>query len=201
MRFIEFVITCAAIEATPGPNMSYLVALSISRGRSAALRAVAGVACGLVIIGVLCATGLSTLLDRIPIFEKILQAAGVVFMIWLAIESWRKTERVLEVENENKLNTFWRGLITNLLNPKLFIFYVVLLPEFINEKNGLILGQYLFLIVIYTTIASTIHTFIVLSASWIAPYLYRQTTTRAIGRTMAVLLLGVAGWLMSEIQL
>ena len=79
MRTVEFVVAVLLLELTPGPNMAYLAALSLTRGRRAALAGVVGVALGLVTHAVLSALGMGALVADSPLVYEVLRWAGVAF--------------------------------------------------------------------------------------------------------------------------
>ena len=122
---LAFAATCFAIEITPGPNMTYLAVLGVSHGRRAGLAAVTGVALGLLVIGIAAALGLAAVISNSPTLYEVLRWAGVIYLLWLAWEGWDEAgdasvEEVDPVAMYGPL--FWRGLITNLLNPKAALF-------------------------------------------------------------------------------
>lgn len=200
MRLIEFAIASAIIEVTPGPNMSYLASLALARGARAALQAVAGVACGLIVVGVLASFGLAEFLDRSPLASGALRWGGVLFMVWLAIESWRQAGTEPKAGKAADFGSFWRGLTTNLLNPKLAMFYLAVMPDFVEPKAGRLLAQNLVLIATYAAVATSVHVSIVLAANRARPYLAAGAGRKTLGRLMACLLLGVAVWLALELR-
>ncbi|WP_456763133.1 LysE family translocator [Bradyrhizobium sp. USDA 4011] len=89
---------------------------------------------------------------------------------------------------------FLRGLITNLLNPKAGVFYLSIFPTFIDEARPL-LPQTAILLTAYVTIATIIHSAVVVSASAIRPSIEERANTMLIGRIMSVLRAAVAIWL------
>ena len=113
-------LTCFVIELTPGPNMAYLAVLSASTGRRAGFAATAGVALGLLIVGLAAALGLAALIaSSRPLYEA-LRWAGVFYLFWLAWEGWRGEDTSPIEANviPDDSRFFLRGLVTNLLNPK-----------------------------------------------------------------------------------
>ncbi len=84
-----FLITCLLIEATPGPNMTYLAILSLNSGRQAGYAATAGVALGLLIIGLATAYGAAVVLSETPIIYQGLRWAGFLYLLWLAWDTWK----------------------------------------------------------------------------------------------------------------
>ena len=154
-----FLMTCLLIEATPGPNMTYLAILSLKSGRAAGYAATAGIALGLLIIGLAAAYGADTLLSGTPAVYQGLRWAGFFYLLWLAWDIWKTTtgaEPSNQSESISKLVYFRRGLITNILNPKAAIFYLTILPGFISLSEDL-MPQSISLTFIYVAIATIVH--------------------------------------------
>ena len=91
---LAFALTCFVIEITPGPNMAYLAALSLSQGVRAGLAAVAGIALGLSVYGVAASLGLSAIIDNSAFLYEALRWGGVVYLLWLAWEAWAAEREV-----------------------------------------------------------------------------------------------------------
>ena len=142
---LAFALISLIIEITPGPNMTYLAALSLSSGMRAGFAAVAGIASGLAVYGIVAALGLAAVIDNSPLLYGILRWGGVAFLLWLAWEAW-SSERETSPDASGGIDTeprvaFRRGLITNLLNPKAAVFYVAVLPEFTRPDAGSLMWQ------------------------------------------------------------
>ncbi|HPG89470.1 MAG TPA: LysE family translocator [Hyphomicrobium sp.] len=194
---LAFLWTAILIELTPGPNMSYLAVLSLAEGRRAGLAAVAGVALGLLIIGVVAALGLAAAISQSPALYQILRWAGVAYLVWLAYDIWTNEEQNAQPDGSpdtGLLLYFARGLITNLLNPKAAIFYVAVLPPFIDPDRP-ILPQTLALSVAYVAVATTIHLAIVTLAAEARKNLQNQMSLMKLRRALAVSVLMIAVWL------
>ncbi len=84
---LAFALTALVIEITPGPNMTYLAALSLSSGARAGFAAVAGIALGLMIYGIVAAFGLTAIIDETPFLYSLMRWGGVLYLLWLAWES------------------------------------------------------------------------------------------------------------------
>lgn len=193
-----FILTCVIIEVTPGPNMAWLAALSISRGWRTGFAAVAGVALGLSAYGIAAGFGVAAIIENSPFLYQVLRWGGVVFLLWLAWEGWSTAGEIApEVSDDSQLraSAFRRGLITNLLNPKAAVFYVAMLPEFVNEPAGHVIAQTLTLSAIYVAIATIIHGLIVLLASSVRGLVAQAGQMKRIRRGLALALVGVAVWL------
>jgi len=198
MRLIEFVLTSAIIEITPGPNMSYLATVALNRGVRSALAAVGGVACGLLLVGVMASFGLSEFLGQYPAVGGALRWAGVLYMVWLAMESWFEAGRGVRDDGASRYGSFRRGLTTNLLNPKLAVFYLAVMPDFVDDRGSNLLLQNLILIAVYAAVATSVHVGIVLAANHVRTLVGACASRATLGRVMASLLLGVALWLVLD---
>ena len=191
----SFALASFIIEMTPGPNMAYLALLSADRGRAAGYAAVAGVALGLAVAGLVASIGLSTLIANVPALYEIIRWLGVLYMLYLAWEAWRGEKdgtNSASVVGSNGL-FLQRGLIQNMLNPKAYLFYAAILPEFINPERGLA-EQLTLLIAIYVAIATLVHTAIVTIFGTLSGVVAGRSA-EVTRRIFAVLLVGVAIWL------
>lgn len=196
---LGFAWTCFIIEMTPGPNMTTLAVLSASRGRRAALAAVLGVAVGLGLAGIMAALGLAAVIDNSRVLYQALRWAGVAYLLWLAWEGWHDAEvsssSTSDVVNDGSLVRYFRqGLLTNLLNPKAAIFYISVLPTFIDPARPLV-RQTLVLTGIYVAIATAIHVVIILAAARARDLLDHPARNRVIRRVLSLTLAAVAVWL------
>ena len=163
---MAFVVASILIELTPGPNMGYLAVVSATYGRRTGYAATLGVGLGLLIVAIATALGLATLISNSRVLYEGLRWAGVIYLFWLAWEAWRDADGTPpdQVEHLNDATFFRRGLITNLLNPKAVVFFVAVLPTFI-DASGRVLGQTLLLSLTYVGIATGLHALIVTLAA------------------------------------
>ncbi|WP_298166895.1 LysE family translocator [Novosphingobium sp.] len=184
-----FALAVLLIELTPGPNMAWLAGLAATEGKRSGLSAVAGVALGLLANGVLAALGLATLLKAMPALLHGLRIAGAAMMVWLAIEAWRGAEKAPPPTATRR--AFATGALLNLLNPKAYLFFVVVAPEFLGGRT-LGLTEALTLALVSTGIATAIHLAIVLAGSHAQAWLVDPARTKWVRRGFAVVMLGVA---------
>jgi threonine/homoserine/homoserine lactone efflux protein len=195
---LAFALTCVIIEITPGPNMTYLAALSLSNGRRVGFAAVAGIAIGLMTYGVAAALGLAALIESSALLYGMLRWAGVVYLLWLAWEAWSSESETssdtADGEDGRPWLAFRRGLITNLLNPKAGVFYVAVLPEFIRADGGAVVLQMLMLSTVYVGIATSIHLAIVALAGTLQGTVATAGRRRKVRRALALALVGIAIW-------
>ena len=194
---LAFALTAVIIELTPGHNMGYLAVLTASAGRRAGLAATAGVAVGLVGAGVASSLGLAAIVAASNLAYELLRWGGVLYLLWLAWEGWRDAPDGIEksVDPSSHAKFFFRGLITNLLNPKAIIFYLSVFPAFIDAGRPLI-AQTVTLLAIYVTVATIIHSSVVLAAAAIQSMFQNQRNIIVVRRVMSASLVLVAAWLL-----
>jgi threonine/homoserine/homoserine lactone efflux protein len=195
---LAFALTSVIIEVTPGPNMTYLAALSLTSGMRTGFAAVAGIALGLATYGVVAALGLAAVIEHSPLLYGILRWGGVAYLLWLAWETWSSEHETspdaTDGPDGEPFVAFRRGLITNLLNPKAAVFYVAVLPEFIRQGAGSVMSQTLTLGAIYVTIATAIHAGIVALAGTLQSKIATPDNRRTIRRLLALALVAIAIW-------
>lgn len=188
----SFALASLLIELTPGPNMTWLAVISVTKGCRAGLASVAGVASGLALIGLAAAFGVAELVRASPAVYEILRWAGVAFMLYLAADGWRGGDEAEAGDGDGKF--FLRGFITNVLNPKAALFYITLLPAFLDPAGDVLAGT-LLLTAIYVGVATGVHAVIVLGGAQLAPLLAKGTRQTIVRKALSALLALVALWL------
>ncbi len=193
MNLTGFALAVLLIELTPGPNMAWLAGLAATEGWRRGLAAVAGVAVGLSANGVLAALGLAALLQAAPHLWIVLRLAGAAMMVWLAVEAWRGAGKAVGNGQNHGSNrrAFATGALINLLNPKAYIFFLVVAPQFMGGAQ-LSLSSALILCAVSVTIATAIHLAIILGGSAANAWLSDPRRTMVVRRVFAVVMLGVA---------
>lgn len=150
---LAFALASLLIEITPGPNLTYLAALTLTQGTRAGLAAVAGIALGLSVYGIAATLGIAALISQSPILYQVLRWAGVAYFLWLAWQTWAGEAETSPHRSDGRPDlgsAFRRGLITNLLNPKAAIFYVAVLPTFLVRDAAPVLLQTLLLSAVFS---------------------------------------------------
>lgn len=188
-----FVLASIAVEATPGPNMAYLIVLAATEGRRAGYEAVAGVALGLLIVGLLAALGVAAAVAASPMLFELLRWAGVAYLVWLAWDAWRPERSEANAFAGRTGRYFRRGLTVNLLNPKAAVFYVAMLPQFV-APGASVFAQTVTLSAVYVAIATLVHLSLVTLATFAHDALADPRRRRGVRRLMALALLGIAAW-------
>ena len=188
-----FALAVLLVELTPGPNMAWLAALTLAQGRMAGLGATAGVAIGLIINAALAAAGFAALLAAEPWAWQAMRYAGTTLMLWLAWEGWRDAGESSPAMLPGGRRHFWRGLAINSINPKSFLFYAAVLPQFLPRGSGW--SGAMLLALSGAAIATAVHLAIVFGASASHRWMADPAHTRLVRRVLALGLVGVAIWL------
>ena len=173
-----FAAAALIMVLTPGPNMIYLVSRSICQGRAAGVISLFGVIAGFVVHMLAAAIGLTALFLAVPLAYEALKWAGALYLGWLAWQAVKPGARSpfepqqLPPDPPRKL--FLMGFMTNLLNPKVAMFYIALFPQFIDPARGSVLGQSLVLGAIQMSVSFSVNLLIALSAAGIASWFARN---------------------------
>lgn len=195
--WLAFALIVLGMVLTPGPNMIYLVSRSISQGRVAGLVSLGGVGVGFLIYMLCAAFGVTALLLAVPYAYDALRLAGALYLVHLAWQSVRPGARspfqVRALPQDSPRRLFAMGLTTSLLNPKVAVLYLSLLPQFIDPARGSVLAQSLTLGATQIVISLTVNAAVAMLAGTIASFLAGRPTWMVVQRwLMATALAGLA---------
>jgi threonine/homoserine/homoserine lactone efflux protein len=199
-NLIGFASLAVAVVLTPGPNMIYMISRAITQGRAAGMIAYGGVAVGFLFYLLCAAYGLTAIVFAVPYAYDALRFAGAAYLAWLAFEALRPGGRspfqvkTLPVASSRRL--FLMGLFTSLLNPKMAIFYLALLPNFIDPSHD-VLTQSIALGSLHIAISVTINTAIACAAGSIAAFLTTRPTWLLAQRWLMGTMLGALAFHMA----
>ena len=172
---LGFALVALGMVLTPGPNMIYLISRSISQGPAAGMVSLGGVALGFVFYMLCAAFGITALLFAVPYAYDALRFAGAAYLLWLAWQAVKPNGRspfqVKKLQTDGPRKLFAMGFVTNLLNPKIAVMYLSLLPQFIDPARGSVLGQSLVLGTTQIAISLCVNAAIAVSAASIARFL------------------------------
>ncbi|MEJ5978735.1 LysE family translocator [Novosphingobium sp. PS1R-30] len=196
-NLIAFALIALGMVLTPGPNMVYLISRSICQGRVAGLISLGGVALGFLFYMLCAAFGITTLVLAVPYAYDAIRLAGAAYLLWLAWQALRPGGRspfeVRELPVDGPRKLFLMGFLTNLLNPKIAVMYLSLLPQFIDPARGSVLTQALALGSTQIVISVLVNAAIALSAASIATFLTQRPTWAVVQRwLMGTVLAGLA---------
>lgn len=196
-------VVALGLVLTPGPNMMYLVSRTLTQGRRAGLVSLCGVAVGFGLYAALAATGLSAVFVLVPTLYAVVQVAGAGYLLWLAWQSLRpggvSVFEPAPVPPVAAPRLFAMGLLTNLLNPKIAVLYVSLLPQFVDPARGSVAVQSLLLAGVQIAVAITVNAGIVLGAGSMARLLAGRPVWSQVQRwLMGTVLAALAVRLLTE---
>lgn len=134
--FYYFLLTVIIINIAPGPAMLYVLNQSVKFGIGKGLKVAAGVEVGVFFYVICVSFGLVVFFNHFPLVFQAIKIVGAVYLLWLAVTAWPKTSNKAITTEEVKTDldarhVFSKGLLINLTNPKIGLFFVSLLPQFI----------------------------------------------------------------------
>lgn len=195
---LAFGLICLGMVLTPGPNMIYLISRSICQGRVAGLISLGGVALGFVVYMLCAALGITALLMAVPFAYDALKLGGALYLLYLAWQAvkpgGRSAFQLRDLPQDGPRRLFMMGFVTNLLNPKVAVIYLSLLPQFIvPDGHGSVLAQSLVLGFTQIMISVSVNALIALSAGSIATFLAAKPLWQLVQRwLMGTVLAGLA---------
>ena len=190
-------LVALGLVLTPGPNMIYLVSRSVTQGRRAGLISLLGVAAGFAVYLLAATAGIATLFALVPALYTVIKLAGAGYLLWLAWQTVRPggespfEPKPLPEDRPGRL--FTMGMVTNLLNPKIAILYVSLLPQFVDPTRGDVAIQSLLLGLTQISIALSVNAVFVITAGALANFLGQRPLWLRVQRyLMGAVLAGIA---------
>ncbi|MFD3507391.1 LysE family translocator [Nocardia sp. NPDC058666] len=160
---------------TPGPNMMYLVSRTVAQGRRAGMISLTGVAAGFAVYLAAATAGITAVFAVVPGLYTAVKLAGAAYLLWLAWQAIRpdgvSVFTPTDLPHDPARRLFTMGLTTNLLNPKIAIMYMALIPQFVDPARGALWLQSLSLGAIQITVALTVNALIVLAAATLSTFL------------------------------
>lgn len=138
-----YVVLATALAVSPGPDVMFVVANGMQHKAGGAIAAALGIGAGSLAHALAAAVGVSALIAASPTAFRVLQLAGAAYLAWLGVQAlWSFFQNGAQAKLQKGVlqtsarQVFTRGLITNILNPKVIVFYLALLPQFVNVSLG-----------------------------------------------------------------
>ena len=174
-----FLVAVIVICVAPGPDMAFVMASGLARGRRGALLAATGISAGVTVWVLVTAFGLGALVTRMPQISDALRIAGACYLAYLAWDTWRSAgQHELQSSGSGTGKMFWRGTVTNLANPKMVLFFTAFLPQFVDAKAGSVIVQFVVLGLIMQAIGLLIDSMIGMAAGSARDLLGRKPQIR-----------------------
>ena len=172
---LAFTAASLLLAVTPGPDMTLSISRALAQGRGPALFVVVGTSTGILIHTLLVAFGISALITASPTAFFILKTGGAGYLLWLAIQALRSGSNLsvekVEGARGSALANVSTGLWVNLLNPKVIIFFMTFLPQFVTATDPDVTQKLFFLGVFFILVGSPVNVIVILLADKLAGWL------------------------------
>jgi len=137
---ISFFFASLALTIAPGPDVMYVLSTSIAKGKQYGIAAATGLSSGLLFHTTLLAFGISAIIIKSPALFKGIKIFGALYLLWLAYNVYRSDAAFKLTSNKPQVDQPWKnifhGLMMNILNPKVMLFFLALFPTFIHSNAG-----------------------------------------------------------------
>ena len=183
--FLLFAFATFLLTASPGPGVLYVMARSVAQGRAAGFASMFGIEAGEVVWIAAAATGVAALLSASTAALVFLRWGGAAYLVFLGVQRWRHAEAPAAPARAALGRIFGQGFITQLLNPKVAVFFVAFLPQFLNPHDS-IAPQVAALGAVYIVIAVAVDASYVIAATAISRrFLRSRVAQERTGRAAA----------------
>jgi threonine/homoserine/homoserine lactone efflux protein len=171
-----FLAAGLALNLTPGPDMLYVAARSAAEGRAAGVASAAGIAVGTLVHVALVAGGLAALLAAVPLAYTAVRLGGAAYLVYLGVRALVRPSGLAEraLAPAPRWAVFRQGVVTNVLNPKVALFFLAFLPQFVDPARGNAAAQVVGLGLLFDTTGTLVNLAVALGASRAAAGLRRS---------------------------
>lgn len=189
--FLAYTVACLILFATPGPDMSLFLSQTVAGGRRSGLAAMAGATVGSCVHSIVAALGLSAVIAASTTAFTILKVVGAMYLLYLAVQAIRQGS-ALTLQSGRPPPSLWRtfvlGLGINLTNPKVVLFFVTFLPQFVSASDPHASGKMLVLGLYFVVVSVPLAIVMVLLAErFIAVVTRRRWVMRALDYSFAAI--------------
>jgi RhtB (resistance to homoserine/threonine) family protein len=139
INFEVFLVTAILLNLTPGTDTMYIVSRSISQGRAAGIYSALGISAGVVVHTLLAAFGLSVILMQSAFLFNLIKIIGAIYLAYLGFKMLITKKTINEQKDlpkQSNKKIFLQGMLTNVTNPKVALFFIAFLPQFIHTRSG-----------------------------------------------------------------
>jgi len=168
-NLLYFLSAAVMLTILPGPDMLFVIAQSISLGKKAGISVALGLCTGLIFHTIAAAFGISIIIYNSDVAFMILKYLGVAYLIFLAFMALKESTINLNINWQiNKIHLYRKGILMNLLNPKVLLFFLAFLPQFVDQSDGNVSLQMVSLGIIFIIQAIIIFSIVSILASKIS---------------------------------
>ena len=187
-----FTLASLAILAIPGPAVIYVLTRAVAQGRSAGFVSVLGVETGTLAYALAAAAGLTALIAASEVGFTVVKFAGAGYLIYLGIRKLRERPSSIDVPSAGRTRMYVDGLVVQVLNPKIAVFFLAFLPQFVDAGSGSTALQILLLGVWFTVLAILSDGLYVLLAGGLSGWLRRSVSApRRLARASGAIYIGL----------
>ncbi|MEQ7807731.1 LysE family translocator [Priestia aryabhattai] len=196
-NFYLFVITCIFLIILPGPDTAIMTKNTLTVGKQGGFNTMVGICCALSIHTLTAIVGLSAIIAKSALLFSIFKYVGAVYLIYLGVKSlWtlrnkekiETTETIAKNKYKNK-SSFKQGFLTNLLNPKIAVFFLTFLPQFVNPGNHTFM-PFLILGITYIVLTVVWYLFYIYLLNQISAFMKKPKTQKVIEGITGTILIG-----------
>jgi threonine/homoserine/homoserine lactone efflux protein len=177
---LAFLATALVLTATPGPDNLMVLSMGMSRGRRAGIAFGLGCALGCLSHTLLAVVGIGALVAASPVAFTVLKLAGGLYLVWMGVQAWRHAGAVRvggdAGEGESLRQLFVKGLIANAINPKVVLFFLSFLPQFVVASQGQVQWQLGLLGLLFTAQAAVLFGLLGYFSGGVGAWLNRRPT-------------------------
>ncbi|WP_288191920.1 LysE family translocator [uncultured Phyllobacterium sp.] len=181
---LQFAIATFVLSITPGPDMTLFVGRALSEGKVAGFACLSGANCGIVVHTTMVALGLSALIIASPSAFLALKVVGAGYLVWLAFQAIRKGSAFSPEKKSGQSHTLFQNWLTgigiNLLNPKIILFFMTFLPQFVSASDPHAPGKLFFLGLLFIPLSLPVVTPMILAADRFAGLLKKNPTVTRV---------------------
>jgi RhtB (resistance to homoserine/threonine) family protein len=134
-HYETFLLAGVLLNLTPGNDTIYILSRTIAQGRKAGIMSVLGIATGSLVHTIFAAVGLSVIIAKSPALFTVIKYAGAAYLFYMGIRMILSKSSIVKLdrpENEKYKRIYWQAVLTNVLNPKVALFFISFLPQFID---------------------------------------------------------------------
>ncbi|AEI37279.1 MAG: LysE family translocator [Zymomonas mobilis subsp. pomaceae] len=193
---LAYLIAIILLVITPGADTALILKVSLSQNRKKAFATIIGIGSGCIVWGIIVAFGLGQFLSNSPFIFNAIKMTGAVYLFWLGIKLW-----FINQKNKVKINIikahsdyfywFFKGFLTDLLNPKIGVFYITFLPQFIPDNCNI--TQYiLFLVILHILLGMIWSLILILATSYLSKWFQLPKTQIWLDRIIGTIFFSFA---------
>jgi threonine/homoserine/homoserine lactone efflux protein len=194
-KFLLFIGVSWALILAPGPDMLYVISRGIAHGRRAGILSAIGVVCGILVHTTAAALGLTLILQTSALAFLVVKYTGAAYLIYLGIKSWQDKGMLslqTTVPTVRSSAVFWQGVLSNVFNPKIAIFFLAFLPQFVEKGSSRVAWQMIFLGVTFACFGLCFLLVVGYSSGTIGRWLtHRPQYTQSLQRLAGSILIGL----------